>query len=395
MPQFTYDDMRHKILKRERYKFALNYAAQFFPIFKENPLYFDENKGYKRFLRVTRFYLSLPRTSTPKNPFNGPATMMPKQVNFVKAKIITAAYETDDGGKSFITLNPPYNFMRSLLPCNPGEGSGVGRADLYTSTVETVEKKVSELKTASLLNADDVKNMAISSDDAKTKYNYHIFDLQPTDVFNTVPNIFSDQLARNEKPYADTCEITNNQKLAEQNAGVVYEFFPTPDPFDQPRKAFARPVISSKAKDTVFMNCSSVHYREDRKHDPQLLSEISLHDNRIFIALYENVRGPSPDIVVEADKSLYTSFNDVRDKQILGNTQMQHYADMDMKLYLDRYFLYDPYTGYLDKTSTYITGAEDENFGASTMLSSLKQYITQIQGYIEIEVILVDMSLKR
>ena len=142
----------------------------------------------------------------------------------------------------------------------------------------------------------------------------------------------------------------------------------------------------------LLTNISTATFREDKKHDTQLLSEISLNDNRLFIALYENIRRPSPHEAVTSDQTIILGETDMSNVQLLGDIQMPKYADLDQPLELDKYFIYDSLSGSFDDPSSFITTSTKEQL---SNIQSVRQYITQIQGYIEIEIILVDMSLKR
>lgn len=64
MPQFVYDDIKKKIIKREIYKFEAKNFRTAFRILKENTASFKNTSGYKRFIRLVKFSGILPTTVT-------------------------------------------------------------------------------------------------------------------------------------------------------------------------------------------------------------------------------------------------------------------------------------------------------------------------------------------
>ena len=390
MPQFTYDDMKHKILKRERYKFALNYHQQFFPIFKENETYFDESKGFKRFLRLIRFYVNLPRTSDVKKPYNAFATMMPKQVNFVKAQVITAFKSDITTDPILVTTNTPYNFMKSNYPFFASGTENITGKGRFNSEPGMFTEVIDNQQTSTLTSHEKARQAFSTYPDGLTAQG-HV--MQADVSFNLLTNISADQLANNDKSYVDTFAITHPFKNALENAGTIYEFFGSPDSFEVPRKIAARPYLNSTSKELYLTKQSSVTFKEDKKHDLQILSEISLHDNRIIINLFENIRSVSE---INEDSAILELrlTTDMKDKQVKADAQGCRLADYDYPLTLDKYFLYDLASGAADELSaTKITGSMNE--APETDQKSIRQYLSQLQGYIEFEVILVDMALKR
>lgn len=382
MPQFTYDDIRLKILKRERYKFALNYHQQFYPIFKENGAFFDESKGYKRFLRVTKFYVGLPKTSSPKPPYNSMSTMLPKQVNFIKAQILTLLATDVAADVNMVTLNPPHHFMRASLPIVTNDTyKKTGSFDLTGRLQEAATEVVGPV---SSLTATQKASLAYGLSSDGTKILSHNI---PTDAgFDGLTKLTTDELARNERPQIDSGLIVQGDGVVKESGGVVYDFFGYSDTISVPRRIIARSTVNSTARDVSSIDVYNLIFREDKKTDGQLLSEISLFDNRIVINLFENIRTRNLDTSADTPITQMTTEVTTVGPAIQG-LKLQ---DIDKPLTLDNYFMYDTLTGALDSTTnSKISGTSAET---TATMSTLRQYLTTCQGYIEIEIILVDLK---
>lgn len=354
MPQFTYDDIRSKILKRERYKFALNYHQQFYPIFKENSAFFDESKGYKRFLRVTKFYVGIPKTSSPKPPYNSMSTMLPKQVNFIKAQILTVLATDVAADINMVTLNPPHHFMRVSVPTVASDTYKKSGSFDFTGRLQEGSSEV--LGAPATLTTLQKANLAYSLSSDGTKIISHNI---PTDAgLDGLIKLTPDELARNERPAIDSGLIVSGDGVVKELGGVVYDFFGFSDRISVPRRIVSRSTVNSTARDVTSIDVYNLVFREDKKTDGQLLSEISLFDNRIIINLFENIR----------TKNLDTS-NDTAITQMttevttIGPTvQGLKLQDCDKPLTLDNYFMYDTLTGAFDTTTnSKISGDSSRN----------------------------------
>ena len=67
MPQFVYDDIKKKIIKREIYKFEAKNFRTAFRILKEHTASFKNTTGYKRFIRLVKFSGILPANQSNTN----------------------------------------------------------------------------------------------------------------------------------------------------------------------------------------------------------------------------------------------------------------------------------------------------------------------------------------
>ena len=385
MPHLTYSDVRTKVLKRERYKINLTQAKHIIPVFTEEDD-FSKLKGQKRFIRLVKFHLALPHFSQ-KNPVT-PVTnvMLGKIVNFVKLRLSTF---TQDG--QFWTIQSPYNYFRGpLLYKSPADSDfytlkGTSESNAYLEAGSQaipvgmlstpVEKTPVLLETTWELNGDTGEPMIPSVTNMNSL---------PVDMIN-VSTFFNK--ASNYKSLTDSKIVDTLNDIP----CVTYDFLSRSNfSYSTMKKVCVRPSRTSTASALSVFPGTIFNYESDPKFDTDILSEIGMKTDRVYVDLWENLKTQKPgltyvDDVIKnpADNAGYPA----------NSWQNGPSADIDKPLRLDKYFPFDESTGAYDTTaSTYIPGRTNEN-GSS--FAGLDQWLTILTATLEFEIILVDLSKKK
>ncbi len=399
MPQFVYDDIIKKIVKRERYKIELTSFSSVFNILKEHSQ-FQYGDGYKRFVRLVKFSAHIPSQTPMRTYYEGYAYVLPKMLSHLKMNLqcITSLKKTTTTNVDIVLQKPPFTFI-SENTAGKTQSSATGLTNNYSGSsqlvvspdvlVETLTEIYPFVSTTNIISQlFPVNNGEITSSNLINQPLAPLSDITFNEVF--VDGIISsgqidaDGLAVDYENAINETDVNNGYDC------TSYEFTPVTTIKDVGTTIFNyRGSKTATTKNGYARSYNSYFYKEDPTYDTQVLTEVPLRADRICVTMYlETLRWRAQDITT----AHAAAFNDGvankwPDTLVCPGKEMQW-----QNLLMDRYNMFDTEYGRVDTTSaTYISGTINENKYDNT---TMKMDTIKLKFYATIEVLLVDMKKK-
>lgn len=379
MPQFTYDDIKKKIIKRERYKIKIENFNTLFRILKETSDY-SFNKGHKRFVRLVSFRGTLPCLSNTVRGYSDIHYVYGKNYGYIKMLLqaITKIDEYNVPSSNWYTVlqKPPMSYLKSTeisgndttnqIVANTGFGI-IGNN--ITMTPETVQKVLPFIDSTALTSV-------IPND----RYIFRMVDTIPTNV----PIYDSDNYSSNYTNAINELDTINTSSFPVTS----YEFY-----YTSPLQANRGPRQASRLSKTATTKTFNYHtvfflqYTDDSDNDTQMLTEIPLISEMLNISFYQQQTRDRPE---DLTTSYSNALIQTAPTAFTSTTVMPGREFYEKKLNFDRYSLFDYDDGPVDyNVSSYIAGAVNEN---KNDLTTMKQDTFKIYFFVVLEVLLVDMK---
>ncbi len=400
MPQFVYDDIVKKIIKRERYKIEVTKFSTLFSILKESSQY-EYKDGIKRFVRLVNFKGNIPYTTNTRMYQEGFAIVYPRCVNLIKMNLqcISKLKKTINTYNNAVLQKPPYTYLKDNVINTADPNTSVSywgdstklqaSPDVFYETfneiypfidVEYIMSSFPALIPPGMTSSDFINN-PMEPISGSVLFNEKI--LEPM-VNSDPPLIDADELAVNHENAVHEVDQGNTLDC------TSYEFTPRLfRQYDTYLTSVYRPSKTATSKSSSGRNLMNVNYESDPTYDSQLLTEIPLRASKIGIHFYAHTLKFKQG---DTSAQFYTNLSDGTLTKWSDNIQPPRREYRFEKLDVENYNIYDTDYGKLDTSlASYISGNVNET---AIDPSTLKQDIVQLKFFVCLEVLLVDMKKK-
>ena len=397
MPQFVYDDIVKKIVKRERYCVKIKNFSTIFNILKEHSQY-EYKDGYKRYVRLVKFAGSIPCWQILRGYLEGFSYVLPKHVNQLKMNLqcVTTVKKSSSTTVDVVLMKPPYinindvtgkvdNSLTTLLNDNTGIQLTV-TPDVFTETFKEIYPFVQ--KEGIINQLFPINNTGVTSENLISQNVAPISNISFTeriiDLTTSAPTIDTDNLAVDYENAIQETDISNSYDC------TSYEFFPSL--YQQNAAQSFYTVRTNKTATTKSGNNRYIHtlvFREDPTCDTQALTEIPLRANKVALTMYAQTEKWRQSDMTTA---IATAFNDRVATKLPDTLHLPGKEYVYENLTVDRFALFDYSYGTVDTTcSTYIPGSHNES---TWDITTMKYDTYKLEFTVIIEVLLVDMKKK-